>query len=100
MDVANDGSPFTPVSSPKMSTKLCTDEPNHVFAKHEFVTLIWILFLKTLKAGMDFNVSANVKQVILAMLKVNSTLSVLLLAKKQLIILGMMITQPWKRISR
>jgi len=81
-DVVDDGGPFTPATSPQTRKKLRSDEPDHVFAKHEFETPIRILFSQTPKAGTDFNVSANVKQVILTMLKADSTLSVLSLDKK------------------
>jgi len=82
MDVANDGSPFTQVSSQKMSKKPCTDESEHAPATHEFETPIQILFLQMPKAGTDFNMLANVKQVLLTMMKADSTLSVLSLNKK------------------
>jgi len=81
-DVADDDGPFTPVSTSKASKKHCTNKPAQVFAKHEFETPIRILFKKIPKAHTDFNVPANVKQVILAMIKADHTLSILSLDKK------------------
>ena len=74
MDV---GGPFQPFSTLKASKKLCTDKPNQVYMQHEFETPIRILFKKMPKACTQFNVLSNVKQVILAMMKVDPSLSVL-----------------------
>ena len=81
-DVADDGGPFTLVSSPKTSKKPRTDEAEHAPATHAFETPIRILFSQMPKAGTDFNMPANVKQVLLTMMKADSTLLVLSLDKK------------------
>jgi len=82
MDVVNDGGPFQLVLTSKVSKKPCTDEPDQGCAKHKFETPIRILFKKMPKACSQFNVPSNIKQVLLAMMKVNPSLSVLSLDKK------------------
>ena len=79
-DATDDGGPFRPVLPSKTSKKPRTDEHDQVSAAFE--TSIRILFRKIPKAGTEFNVSANVKNVILAMLKADPSLSVLSLDKQ------------------
>jgi len=71
-----------PVSLPKSNKKQRTEASNKVFANHKFKTSIRIEFKKLPKAGTNFNVSSHVKQVILEMMKADSTISVLSLDKK------------------